>query len=51
MLTIKEAAEHFSVHPNTIRNWIKAGNIQVIRLSARTFRIELAELERMKGTK
>jgi excisionase family DNA binding protein len=51
MLTIKQAAEMLQVHRNTIYNWMKAGNIQVIRLSPRTFRIEPAELERMKGKK
>lgn len=51
MITIKQAAEQLQVHPNTIKNWIKAGRIEAVKLSERTVRINQAEIERMKGTK
>ena len=30
MLKVKEAAEKLNVHPNTIRNWIKAGELKAM---------------------
>ena len=49
MITIRQAAEQLQVHPNTIKNWIKAGRIGAVKLSERTVRIEQSEIERMKG--
>lgn len=35
LLTISEAARLLNVHPNTLRNWEKAGLITAIRLGSR----------------
>ena len=47
LLTIKQAAELLSVHPNTIRNWIRAGKIKAMKFGPSTIRIPSEEL---KGT-
>ncbi|MBI4050543.1 MAG: MerR family transcriptional regulator [Candidatus Doudnabacteria bacterium] len=35
LLTIRNASQLLSVHPNTLRNWEKEGLIQVIRIGKR----------------
>ena len=47
MKTVKEAAEIFGVHWQTIRNWIKEGKIQAVKIN-RTVRISDEEIERVK---
>jgi excisionase family DNA binding protein len=46
LVTIKQAAESLSVHPNTIRNWIKTGKLKAIRFSSKTIRISADELRK-----
>lgn len=47
LLTIKQAAEYLSVHPNTLRNWENDGKLKAVRLGSRKDRrFELEELER-----
>ena len=35
LLTIKQAANFINVHPNTLRNWEKNGQISAIRIGSR----------------
>ena len=44
LITIDEAAERIGVHPNTIRNWLKAGNLKGYRIGPRVIRIDETEL-------
>ena len=48
-LTIEEAASLWRVCPQTVRNWGKRGFIKVVRLSARTHRVVVAEKEMDHG--
>jgi len=50
LVTIKQAAESLSVHPNTIRNWMKAGKIKAIKFGPNTIRISLDELKGQEWT-
>lgn len=43
-----EVAELCRVHLNTVRRWIKAGHIRVIRLPGRGVRISAEEVERLR---
>ncbi len=45
--SIAEAAQHKSVHPNTIRNWIAAGILPAVRIGPRLIRIRLSDLENL----
>ena len=45
-LNIKEAAELLRVHPNTIRNWLKSGDLPG-RQIGRLWRISAAAVEAM----
>lgn len=47
MKTIAEVAEIFGVHYNTIRNWIKNGEIKGVKIG-NTIRIPDEEIERLK---
>jgi excisionase family DNA binding protein len=47
LLSTTEAAEHLGVHINTIRRWIKDGDLQAVRLNKRRFRIRLSDLNAM----
>lgn len=49
--TIKEASEQLSVKPKTLRSWVAARRIGVIRLG-RSIRIPAEEIERLvqRGT-
>jgi excisionase family DNA binding protein len=46
--TIQEVAEDLRVHEQTVKRWIKAGKIKVIRLGHRTIRITEDEFNRIK---
>jgi predicted site-specific integrase-resolvase len=39
LVTVEEFAAHARVSGNTVRNWIKAGKVPVIRPTIRTLRI------------
>jgi excisionase family DNA binding protein len=43
--TIKEAANHFNVHPDTIRRRVAAGELTAYRLGNRILRVDLDEAE------
>ena len=47
MKTIKETADIFGVHWQTVRNWIRDGQIKAIKIE-RTVRIPDEEIERLK---
>lgn len=46
--TIQEVANELQVHEDTVRRWIKAGKVKVIRLGHRTVRITEEEFDRIK---
>lgn len=45
--TVKQAAEHWGVSTKTIRRMIDAGTITGYRLTKRTLRVNLDELDRL----
>lgn len=48
LITIKQAAEQLRVHPNTIKNYIANGKVEVVKLSTRAWRIRQAEIDDIK---
>lgn len=48
LLTVSQAAEAFSATSQSIRNWIKAGRLQGVRIGNR-FLIPREEIERLRG--
>lgn len=42
---IPEAAEHYGVHPITMRRWIKSGHITGYRVGPRLLMVDLDEIE------
>ena len=48
LLKIEEVAKEFRVSQRTVKRWIKAGKISVVRLSAGTIRIEEEEVAKLK---
>lgn len=47
-LTLKEAAEQFGVHPNTLRNWDRRGVIRLEQLPGSHYRrVPKSEVERL----
>ena len=49
MVTVVEAATELGLHPNTIRNYIRAGRISITRLGPRLIRIDRSELYKIAG--
>lgn len=47
MKTIRETANIFGVHWQTVRNWISEGKIKAVKIN-RTVRIPEEEIERLK---
>lgn len=47
MKTVYETAEIFSVHWQTVRNWIKSGKLRAVQVD-RAIRIPEEEIERLK---
>lgn len=48
--TVKQTAEIFGVHRNTIRNWIKYGTLKAYKVH-RTIRIPQSEIDKLLGAK
>ncbi len=46
--TIQDVAKDLQVHEDTVRRWIRAGKVKVIRLGHRTVRITEDEFNRIK---
>ena len=46
LFTTDEAAELLKVHPETVRNWIRRGDLAAIRVG-RNWRIKRPDLERI----
>jgi excisionase family DNA binding protein len=46
-LSILEASEYMGVHPNTIRNWIRYGNLNAGRVGLRTIRVLKSDLDQL----
>lgn len=46
-LSIIESAEYMGVHPNTIRNWIRYGNLNAGRVGLRTIRVLKSDLDQL----
>lgn len=47
LISTTEAAEHLGVHINTIRRWIKDGDLPAVRLNRRRYRIRVSDLNAM----
>lgn len=47
LISTTEAADYLGVHINTIRRWIKDGDLPAVRLNRRRFRIRVADLDSM----
>jgi len=50
LLTIREVARELRVHPRTVKRWIKAGNLQAVKLSAGIIRVDSEEVARLRTT-
>jgi excisionase family DNA binding protein len=46
-VSIVQASALVGLHPNTIRNKIKSGELKAVRAGSRIIRIELSELENL----
>lgn len=47
MLTVQEVAEQLNVHPDTVRQWIRNGDLEAIDLGGRAgFRVSESALDR-----
>lgn len=46
-LSVIQASAITGLHPNTIRNKIKSGELKAVRAGSRIIRIELSELENL----
>ena len=44
LLTLKEVADHLKVHPQTIRNWTKAGTLTPVLKQGRVIRYDWARV-------
>ncbi|WP_249011809.1 helix-turn-helix domain-containing protein [Conexibacter sp. DBS9H8] len=49
LLTVSQAAEAFGATSQTIRNWIRAGQVDAVRIGNR-FLISRQEVERIRGS-
>ena len=49
LYTIKQVAEIFSVHPNTVRRWVRESKINTTKLEVGTERISETEVKRFAG--
>ncbi len=47
-LSVREVAQRWGVHRNTIYNLIRRGEIRVVRVSPKAFRIAREEVERFE---
>jgi excisionase family DNA binding protein len=46
-LTVVQAAEHFSVHPSTVRRWIDRGRLPAYRLGDKRIGVRPSDLARL----
>ena len=46
LVTTREVAERFSVAVSTVRRWVRDGRIPYVRVSKRTVRFDLEQVER-----
>ena len=46
LLTVEEVAERLKIEPETIRRWLRAGNIKGVKINDTTWRILDEELKR-----
>jgi hypothetical protein len=44
-LTRKQAAKIFGVHPGSLKRWEKSGKLRAIRITARSLRYDLRDIE------
>ena len=44
LLTVKDVAEYFSVRPERIREWVRAGKIKATRLKSGGIRFTLTQV-------
>jgi excisionase family DNA binding protein len=46
LLTVREVAEYLKLNPQTVRNWIDAGQLAGVRVGSRRVRVRRSELDR-----
>ncbi|HZS75927.1 MAG TPA: helix-turn-helix domain-containing protein [Ktedonobacteraceae bacterium] len=46
LLTVDEAAQIMKVHPRTIRAYVKSGELAIVEIGKREYRIRRSELNR-----
>jgi putative resolvase len=51
LLTVRQACDRLGIHPQTLRNWDRAGRIRVVRYPGGKRRIPLSEIERIMAGK
>lgn len=47
LLTRKDVAKRFAVHPNSVKRWQHEGRLRAVVLNCRVVRYESAEVERL----
>jgi excisionase family DNA binding protein len=45
LMTVGEAAKRIGVHVDTLKNWTKAGQLSIVKLGHRTYRIAPEDLD------
>ena len=51
LYTIPEAAKILRLSPFTVYKWISQGKIKAVKLGAKSYRIEVKEIDRLLDTK
>jgi len=47
LMTLRAAARRLSLHPGTLRRWIKEGKIAGVKISPKDWRVSITEIQRI----